>query len=402
MVNRPVSFAEFAKRTRLEAHLGLREAARKMGISAAYLSRVENDVDPPSADLIIKMSREYACDLEELNAAARRPSISATTRGKSLQLSEELRALYRIGGALSAAEVEDMIRHVLKNRKMTDEEIEKELSNLRSELPRIRNSQREGLFAADIRPRVLSKRRVVSMAYDLLSQNGLDHDRYLPPTPVERLVEGVDGITYEIRDLPSKDGEPIVLGLSRRDRGFQRQVVINSVLADSNRATDTYRFNFTLAHELFHAIEHLTIGPNATPTGMMRYSGSEAAYVERRIAPLKPSRAERAVNIWAKADRSRARLFTNEDWREWQANTFAAALLMPEWALVDMFKFRLGDEYLLIPEGSTVREFALEVAGTREFRARIFEESLAERFAVSRQAMAIRMIDLGLIREVAA
>src|SRR5580692_6173141 len=99
MVKNSTSFGTFARNKRLEANLGLREAARKMAISAAYLSRVENDVDGPSASLIMKMSAVYPCDLEELNTAARRPSVSATTRGRSLELNEQLRALYRMGGS---------------------------------------------------------------------------------------------------------------------------------------------------------------------------------------------------------------------------------------------------------------------------------------------------------------
>jgi len=122
-------------------------------------------------------------------------------------------------------------------------------------------------------------------------------------------------------------------------------------------------------------------------------------YVERGFVVSESSRAKRAVDGWAKATGSR-RLFTNEDWREWQANTFAAALLMPEWAVKEEFSRHVGSDHLPGFGGTGIREIALEIAGTEDFDGRGHDTSLAELFTVSRQAMAIRLIDLDLIREV--
>jgi Zn-dependent peptidase ImmA (M78 family)/transcriptional regulator with XRE-family HTH domain len=392
------SFGQFAKSKRTAAGLGLRQAANQMRISGAYLSRVENNVDHASAELIFRMAKAYSCDLEELNTVASRPEVAATVRGKSLSLSEELRALYRIGGSLTAAEVEDMIRHVLKKRNMSDADIERELAMLRAELPRIRSSQREGLFAADIRPRFLSRRAIDAMAYRLLAEHGFVNDAYVPPTPVETLAEGIEGVRYEIRELPSKDGEPIVLGLTRRDENLQREVVINSVLADSDRQTDKHRFNFTLAHELFHAIEHLPLAPTSLRPGMMR---RDLLYVEHGTTKARASRAQKAVASWAKGTRAHP-LMHNEDWREWQANTFAAALLMPDWAVRRRFEGIFGEEFRVAESETNVREFALETASSNGVSNDPDGKTLAEAFAVSRQAMAIRLMDLGLVKGVTA
>jgi Zn-dependent peptidase ImmA (M78 family)/transcriptional regulator with XRE-family HTH domain len=393
------TFGRFAKEARLKAGFGLREAARRMAVSATYLSRVENDIDPASADLRVKMATLYKREIEDFNTAATRPSVAAETRGRALQLSEDLRALYRMGGDLSPDEVEDMIRYVLKKRNLSDSEIERELAQLRAELPRIRNNQGDGLFAADIKPRWLTKKGISAIAYRLLASEGLDQQTYAPPTPVELLVEKQEGITYKISDLPaSKDGEPIVLGLSKWNGPLERQVVINSALADSTKDTDAHRFSFTLGHELFHAIEHLPRAGFPKAAGLRR-SQLDEVIVERHPAGFRKSPAQRAVDRWTRTSKPRA-LFTNEDWREWQANIFSAALLMPEWSVAKLFAERAGCDFVDVSPDGNVREVAFDFAGGTLFGGTLYLKTLAEIFAVSTQAMAIRLLDLGLVREV--
>jgi Zn-dependent peptidase ImmA (M78 family)/transcriptional regulator with XRE-family HTH domain len=369
-----------------------------MGVSAAYLSRVENEVDPASAELRVKMATLYEREIEDFNTAATSPAVAAETRGRALQLSEDLRALYRMGGDLSSDEVEDMIRYVLKKRGLGEAEIERELAQLRAELPRIRNNQGDGLFAADIKPRWLTKKGISAIAYRLLASQGLDQQTYAPPTPVELLVERQEGITYKISDLPaSKDGEPIVLGLSKWNGPLERQVVINSALADSRKGTDVHRFSFTLGHELFHAIEHLPRASFSKAVGFAR-SQMDEVIVERHPAGSRKSPAQRAVDRWTRASKPRA-LFTNEDWREWQANTFSAALLMPEWAVAKEFAGRADSEFVEVSQDANAREVAFDFAGGTLFGGTLHLKTLADIFAVSTQAMAIRLLDLGLVRE---
>ena len=93
------------------------------------------------------------------------------------------------------------------------------------------------------------------------------------------------------------------------------------------------------------------------------------------------------------------RLLTQEDWREWQANTFAAALLMPDWAVSREFEARTGEKNLMVQKESA-KQFALQIAGQMAFRDVVYEQSMADKFAVSRQAMAIRLLDLELVEGV--
>jgi transcriptional regulator with XRE-family HTH domain/Zn-dependent peptidase ImmA (M78 family) len=393
------TFGAFARDARLNAELGLREAARRMAVSATYLSRVENDVDPASAELTVKMAKAYDREVEEFNAVAARPSVAAEVRGRAIQLSEELRALYRMGGTLSSDEVEEMIRFVLNKRGLSEEEIERELAQLRAELPRIRNNQGDGMFASDIRPRLLTKKSISAIAYRVLAEQGLDEQSYEPPTPVEMIVERQDGITYRISDLPaSRSGEPIVLGLSKWNGLGERQIVINSALADSRKSTDTHRFSFTLGHELFHAIEHLPRSAFPKSAGLMRHQFDEVLVERSFPAHSRKSTAQKAVDRWTRVSKPRT-LFTNEEWREWQANTFSASLLMPEWSVAAKFAERAGCGVLDVPCQANARKAAFDFAGGNLFRGTFYDKTLADIFAVSTQAMAIRLLDLGLVRE---
>ena len=394
------SFGSFAKASRLSAGLGLREVAREIGISAAYLSRVENDLDDPSGELMAHMSRLYKVPMEDLTSRSAKPRASATAHGHAVQSNPELRALYRLGTQLEPADIEEVIRTVLRDKGATEREIEKQLARLKSELPRVAKSARDGLFAAEAKPRFLSKRRIASMAYDELHRSGLSIETYSPPTPIELIAESEPSIVYRIDKLKcDKNGNPLVLGLTGWDESGDRQIVINSVLADSNRESDEHRFNFTLGHELFHAIEHLPRVPKEASAPLARIQVCDAVFVDTGTLRSR-SAAEKAVRSWTATVAGPRRFTTDEDWREWQANVFSSALLMPEWAVRTEFHVRLSTDVMQSDQSENLREAALRVAGETTFSSGIYEKSLAQLFDVSRQSMAIRLLELGLVKEV--
>jgi hypothetical protein len=317
-----------------------------------------------------------------------------------MQASPELRALYRLGTQLEAADIEDFIRTVLRDKGATEREIEKQLARLKSELPRVAKSARDGLFAAEAKPRFLSKRRINSMACDALNRSGLTSETYSPPTPIELIVESEPGVLYRIEKLKcDRQGNPLVLGLTGWDEWGNRQIVINSVLADSNRESDEHRFNFTLGHELFHAVEHLPRVPREAAAPLARIKVCDAVFIDAK-SPRSHSAAERAVNSWTANVVGSRRLTTDEDWREWQANVFSSALLMPDWAVTTEFQLRLATDVMQPDRSANIRENALRVAGETVFESGVYEKSLADLFAVSRQSMAIRLLELGLVKEV--
>lgn len=387
-------FGTFAKGARLEKGLGLNQAARLMGISGAYLSRVENGLDSPSGQLMHRMSGTYDVPISELTAHAPKQRASSAAHVHAMQAIPDLRALYRLVATGDSEKIEKFLRKILREKGTPEEDIEKELAHLRSEFPRIRNSGRDGLFASEVRPRFLSATRIALMANEVLQRNNITEATYVPPTPVELIVEREPGVLYRIDELKcDSHGNPIVLGVTGWGERGERQVVINGVLADSPSTADQHRFNFTLAHELFHAVEHLPRIPKDAASPMARMQlFVDAEHVTGRSA------AERAVGRWASAAHPR-HLTTNEDWREWQANTFASALLMPEWAVRAEFEARLDCQKVPAAHSETLRETALEIAAEHVFGNDIYEQSLTEVFAVSRQAMAIRLLQLGLVQE---
>jgi transcriptional regulator with XRE-family HTH domain/Zn-dependent peptidase ImmA (M78 family) len=390
------SFGQYAKRIRLEKGLGLREAARAMGVSAAYLSQVEQDGASASIRVITAMARVYQQPGEDIHQKAVEGGISPRRGAAPKQTMEELRSLYRMGGTFTADEVTSMIRNALRASGLSEEEIERQLCKLSADLPRIRNGGRDALFAAEIKPRFLSKDAIAQAANGILEKNGLGQGSYLPPTPIELLVDREEGISYIIAPLPSTDGDPVVLGRTRWNGGL-REITINKDLADSDKESDVHRFRFTLGHEFFHAIEHLQL-PTGRSGHLHRSVPLDVELVERAVR-YRRSPAERAVNHWVKKQKARG-LDTPEDWREWQANRFASAILMPGWSLTEIFSERFDAEFICVPEGENARQLALEVAGELVSGGKMRCQSIAQAFAVSRQAMAIRLLDLGLVREV--
>jgi PTS system nitrogen regulatory IIA component len=66
-------FGEVLQKIRMEKGLGLRELARKIGVSGAYLSKIENGhFDPPAPDKIEALARELGIKADVLFVAARR------------------------------------------------------------------------------------------------------------------------------------------------------------------------------------------------------------------------------------------------------------------------------------------------------------------------------------------
>ena len=67
------TFGERIKELRVKKGFGLREFAKKVGISATYLSKMERDKDPPPAEgKIIKMAGLLGADQNELLALAKK------------------------------------------------------------------------------------------------------------------------------------------------------------------------------------------------------------------------------------------------------------------------------------------------------------------------------------------
>lgn len=124
-----------------------------------------------------------------------------------------------------------------------------------------------------------------------------------------------------------------------------------------NNPANIGRMNFTLAHELAHQI--LTrLYPEAYPV------------------------QDHRICHYRKADEKR---LVTKDWREWQADALAAALLLPREAIEDAMQlFNLGDRMAVLSKKYSENKY-------NSFC------TMAEYMQVSRTALAYRMEQLGLL-----
>ena len=76
---RNVKFGAFIRREREEREIGLREMAKKIGVSPTYLSKVERDEIPPAAeDKVRRIAEIFDIDVDELLALAGKVSSDLT------------------------------------------------------------------------------------------------------------------------------------------------------------------------------------------------------------------------------------------------------------------------------------------------------------------------------------
>jgi Zn-dependent peptidase ImmA (M78 family) len=93
-------------------------------------------------------------------------------------------------------------------------------------------------------------------------------------------------------------------------------------------------------------------------------------------------------------------LTSYQDWQEWQANCFAGELLVPAWDVKKEFQKLAGCQVVVVPAPQNPSEIADEIAVSQVAPnpARGGQCALHELYAVSRQAMAIRLLGLKLVR----
>ena len=100
-------FGAFIRRKREEKDLGLREMAKKIGISPTYLSECERDkFPPPTEDRVRAIAKELGCDVDDLLARAGRVSsdISDIIKCHPVQLA----ALLRTTKGMSADDIDQL------------------------------------------------------------------------------------------------------------------------------------------------------------------------------------------------------------------------------------------------------------------------------------------------------
>jgi HTH-type transcriptional regulator, competence development regulator len=105
-------FGAFIRRERKAREIGLREMAKKIGVSPTYLSKVERDEFPPPAEDKVKaIANILGCDSDDLLARAGRVPSDIT---EALKRRPKLGELVRGTASISDDEIARLLKSVRK------------------------------------------------------------------------------------------------------------------------------------------------------------------------------------------------------------------------------------------------------------------------------------------------
>ena len=182
-----------------------------------------------------------------------------------------------------------------------------------------------------------------------------------PPVPVENIIEGFLGLELELDDLNPEDVNRDNLGWLFIKEG--------RVVVDSKLENEEGRYHFTLAHEVGHWVLHKGIVLAQENQLSLLGEGKQPSIICRRSQKRKPA--------------------------EWQADCFAAALMMPRAMVMDVLRQESRPETAWIYDYETKALWGLEKKDYFRSVASMYNK----RFGVSIQAMQIRLEQLDLLRE---
>ena len=110
-----IKFGAFVRQERKGREIGLREMAKKIGVSPTYLSKVERDeVPPPAEDKVRKIAEIFGIDVDELLALAGK--ISSDLSEIIREHPRELAALLRTTRGMTVDDVARLVREVDKTK----------------------------------------------------------------------------------------------------------------------------------------------------------------------------------------------------------------------------------------------------------------------------------------------
>jgi Zn-dependent peptidase ImmA (M78 family) len=216
----------------------------------------------------------------------------------------------------------------------------------------------------------------------MLAEYGHQHGQVIaPPVPIDDIVEEHLKLVIEIRDLRAEYPEGDVLGAIYFN---EKLIVVDQSLVPEDFPAMLGRYRFTLAHELGHWRLHRHL--------YLRRAN------ERSLLPDGPARPNHVL---------RSRQY---DPKEVQANRFASCLLMPrEMIKREWFDWRGSMDPIYLDELQAQQQQILAAEMIRRGGLSMGEEAinnvlmehaarpLAEKFAVSPEAMRIRLEGMKLL-----
>jgi Zn-dependent peptidase ImmA (M78 family) len=212
----------------------------------------------------------------------------------------------------------------------------------------------------------LSKNTIREHADALLSDYEAVHEIPVePPIPVENIIETHLGFILEYEDLQGILGFDDILGATWLN---QKRITINEKLLEKNLG----RMFFTCGHEIGHVLLHSTC-VSETEDDILH------PYQEQKIVCRTTAAKKRG---------------------EWQADYFAACLLMPEEKVRKAYDHVFGTSPLIIHNEKSCFDKNLPLFDPAWDRAKDFALMVMEegKFTnVSKEAMRVRLEDLGLL-----
>ena len=211
------------------------------------------------------------------------------------------------------------------------------------------------------------------------------------PTPIESFIELYLDLTVDYKKL-STDGN--TLGMIAFNSGYVEvfdeennreliEVEAGTVFIDSDLIDDEYqlgRCRFTFAHEPGHWLFHRHM-----------YSINKNQMSLFDVEPGVQKVCHKCQKKHVGYIGSRDHLSTDAEWQEWQADYFAASLLMPKKT------FKVATEDCLSKLRLTVDDLHNKNAAETFFSVRQMIVALSQLFDVSNQAAALRLYKLGYI-----
>ena len=106
-------FGAFIRRKRQVREIGLREMAKKIGVSPTYLSKVERDeATPPTEEKVQSIAQILGCNADELLAMANR--VPSELAGIIKRRPVEMSVLLRTANGLSTQDLDQLARKAKK------------------------------------------------------------------------------------------------------------------------------------------------------------------------------------------------------------------------------------------------------------------------------------------------
>lgn len=115
---RNIKFGAFIRSIREEQEFGLREMAKKIGVSPIYLSKdMRDEFPPPAEEKVCKIAEIFAIDVDELMALAGKVSSDLVRHHQGHP--RELAALLRTTKGMTADNVAKLTREAEKSRELS-------------------------------------------------------------------------------------------------------------------------------------------------------------------------------------------------------------------------------------------------------------------------------------------